>query len=301
MSYNQVTRGGGYDIKVIDKGLKNKFKWNWLEEKDCNGMFLSEWVRKIDISGKALCLLCNTVLKYGAQGKSAFASHAKNNTDHVAMISALVGNTILPATHKAHMNTEESECSLPYGAPPNIHNDAVCGSRTEVVLPKIPSFMDRLAHHEAFLVSFICENNLPFTMAPRLLDFTRFMSKDSKVLERMKMDRTTASYKLTDGLGPVISQKIVESLRSTFFSFNVDECFSNNHKKIFSMLVSYFSENDGEVLVQHYKSQEFDKVNAENLRNFVITSLQEDDIPLKNVVANLSDSTNYMRRKKGRF
>ena len=299
MSYNQVTRVGGYDVKEIDKAFKNKFKWNWLEEKDSNGMYLSEWVRKIDLPGKALCLLCNTVLRYGGQGKSAFASHAKN-TDHVGMISALVRSTTLPATHTAHMNTE-SECSLPYGAPPNIHNDAVCSSRTEVALPKIPSFMDRLAHHEAFVVSFISEYNLPFSMAPRLLDFARFMAKDSKVLERMKMDRTTASYKLTDGLGPVISQKIIESLRSSFFSFNVDECFSNNHKKIFSMLVSYFSENDGEVLVQHYKSQELDKLNAENLRNFVINSLQEDDIPLNNVVSNLSDSTNYMRGKKAGF
>ena len=110
------------------------------------------------------------------------------------------------------------------------------------------------------------------------------------------MDRTTASYKLTDGLGPVIRNKIIESLRTSCFSFNLDECFSNNHKKIFSSVVSYFSEDAGEVLVQHYKSQEFAKVNAKNLSEFVTNSLKEDAV--KNVVSNLSDSTNYMRGKK---
>ena len=31
-------------VKDIDKEIRNKFKWGWLEEKDCNGDFLSSYV-----------------------------------------------------------------------------------------------------------------------------------------------------------------------------------------------------------------------------------------------------------------
>lgn len=296
MAFNQVSRNGGAEISSIDKGVKNQFKWNWLENKDANEMFLSDWVRKVDLAGKALCLICNKLMNYGNQGKAGLDNHA-NSAAHKKAVNSLKNNTTIPTTY----HTEEPTCTMPYGAAPNIHSDAVCNQRTEVVLPKIPSFLDRLAHNEAFLLSFLCEHNLPFSMAPRLIECARFLAKDSKVLAKMKMDRTTASYKLTDGLEPVIRKKMLEAMRTSFFSFNVDECFSNNHKKIFSILVSYFSEDAGEVLVQHYKSQEFDKVNAKTLSRFVLDALKADAIPLDNVVSNLSDSTNYMRGKKAGF
>ena len=264
MTFNQVSRDNA-DVSTIDKGVKNKFKWNWLEEKDSNKMFYSDWVRKVDLPGRALCLLCNTLLKYGSQGKSALAVHAKKPV-HKGVITAVSNNSTLPV--QMNLEVKKGACNLTYCAAPNIHSDAYCSAQTEDVLPKIPSFVDRLAHNEAFLLSFLAENTLPFTMAPRLIEFAKFMAKDLKVLAKIKMDRTTASYKLTDGLAPVILEKIIESLRSSFFSMNVDECFSNNHKKIFSILVSYFCEEMGEVMVQHYRSKEFDTVNAKNLSTF---------------------------------
>ena len=298
MTYNQIRRCEG-DIKNIDKGIKNKFRWCWLEEKDDNGMYFSEWVRKIDVGGKAICLLCNVSLKYGSQGKSALVSHAKQG-DHRKRIAAVTNNSTLPS----HLNLggqDDGACNLPYGAAPNIHSDAHCSARAEVTLPRLPSFQDRLAHNEAFLVSFLVEHTLPFTMAPNLIEFAQFMAKDAKVLASIKMSRHTASYKLREGLAPVVSEKIVESLRSSYFSMNVDECFSNNHKKVFSILVSYYSEERREVIVQHYRSKSFDTVNAQNLCTFVLSAFAEDAIPLENLVSNLSDSTNYMRGKIAGF
>ena len=177
MAFNQVSRNDGAEISSIDKGVKNQFKWNWLENKDDKGMFLSEWVRKIDLAGKALCLICKKLINYGNQGKAGLDHHAKS-VAHKKAVNSLKNNTTIPTTH----HTEEPTCTMPYGAAPNIHSDAVCSQRTEVVLPKIPSFLDRLAHNEAFLPSFLCEHNLPFSMAPRLIEFARFLSKDSKIV-----------------------------------------------------------------------------------------------------------------------
>ena len=170
MSYKQVHRDDS-DISKIDLGIKNKFNWNWLVEKDKNGMFLSEWVRKLDGPGVALCNICNSILKYGSAGKSAFLRHVENSKDHNARVSATKNNTTLPLSYQIPGDGPTDVCTLPYGAAPNIHSDAQCNSRTEPVLPKIPSFKDRCAHNEAFVISFLAENNLPFTMAPKLLDF----------------------------------------------------------------------------------------------------------------------------------
>ena len=262
-------------------------------------MYLSEWVRKIDIACQAICNLCNCQLKYGGQGKSTFVRHAKRE-DHRRRISAVANNTTLPTSHMLAGDKDDGQCTLPYGAAPNIHSEAHCSSRTEPVLPKIPSFQDRLSHNEVFVVSFIAENSLPFTMAPKLIEFAKVMANDANVLAEISMSRETAAYKLTDGLAPIIKDKIVESMRSTYFSMNVDECFSKNHQKNFSIIVSYFEEDKGEV-VQHYRSKNFNVVNSQNLATFVLNSLEEDEVPYDNIISNLSDNTNYMRGKKGGF
>ena len=301
MKYNIVKRDDS-EASSIDKGIKNKFCWSWLEEKDANGMFLSEWVRKIDLAGQAICTICDGhKMIYGSQGKSAIFRHARRQ-DHKDRISANLNNSSLPASHTLpEIDDGSHPCTLPYGAAPNIHSEVNCSSRIEPVLPRIPIFQDRLAHNEAFIVSFIAENSLPFTMAPKLIEFAKFLARDSKVLAKIKMSRETAAYNLTEGLGPIIKSKVIASMRDSYFSMNVDECFSNNNQKVFSIIVSYFDKELGEVVVQHYRSETFKKVNANNLATFFLNSIKEDSIPLENVISNLSDSTNYMRGKKAGY
>ena len=72
---------------------------------------------------------------------------------------------------------------------------------------------------------------------------------------------------------------------------------SNAREKFFSILVSYYFDKLKRVVVQHYKSASFTTVNANNLFDYVINSLREDEIPITNLISNLSRSTNYMRGK----
>ena len=57
-------------IKLIDKNIKNRFKWIWLEEKDCSGEYFSQYIRKIEEPGIAWCLYCKEKIKYGSGGKN---------------------------------------------------------------------------------------------------------------------------------------------------------------------------------------------------------------------------------------
>ena len=108
-------------------------------------------------------------------------------------------------------------------------------------------------HLEAYVISFVVENSLPLSSVPKFIEFAKNLARDHKALSELKMNRTAASYKLVDGLNVYESKKIVDAMKSYPFSINIDECTSNNHYKVFSVLVSYF-EILGLSVVQHYKS-----------------------------------------------
>ena len=67
MSYKVLNRSA--DLKAVERRVKNTFRWNWLEENDKLCDFLSEWVRKIDQPGVAICAWCNDRVKYNGKGK----------------------------------------------------------------------------------------------------------------------------------------------------------------------------------------------------------------------------------------
>ena len=89
------------DLKEIEKGVKNKFKWSWLEEKDDNGDFLSGYIRKLQDSGYCYCLICDHKLNYGSRGRAALIKHAKTDF-HVKLRDLTKTNQTLPAQFKTH-------------------------------------------------------------------------------------------------------------------------------------------------------------------------------------------------------
>ena len=162
--WKEVQRGA--NLKEIEKGVKNVFRWSWLEEKDGNDCYLSDYLRKIDLPGKIFCNVCDTILSYKGGGKKDLKAHALKSK-HKDNLKLRKTNTVLPSTFFAPKQTPT--CSLPYGVAPNVHNDEVCQSKRAEALPKAVSAQDRKSHAEAFVTSFIAENSLPFTLAPKVI------------------------------------------------------------------------------------------------------------------------------------
>lgn len=69
-----VNRTDEVDIRAIDNGLKNPWRWNWLE-KNVNGVYVREVIRKLRSCGVAYCLVCTKELLYGSRGLSALTKH----------------------------------------------------------------------------------------------------------------------------------------------------------------------------------------------------------------------------------
>jgi len=53
----------------IDKGLTNRWRWAWLNEKDSRGREWRDWRVKVDVTGcYCFCIICNKTIKYGNSG-----------------------------------------------------------------------------------------------------------------------------------------------------------------------------------------------------------------------------------------
>jgi hypothetical protein len=272
------------DIRLIDRGIKNRFSWKWLEDKDFNG----------------------DLIKYANSGKKDLKQHSKSKK-HKQVRNERRTTSALPAMFSATRSIVDcandvptpgpsSGRPMPYGAPPNV----VPADEMPAPAPRPASMVgviDRKAHLEALLTSFLVEKNLPFAVAPDIVALCKEMNRDPKALDMLSMSRTTASYKVVEGHRFVNHKRLIHDMKESKFSVNLDECFSNNNEKVMSVLVSYFSETMQEVVVKHWASEAMTVVNAEKVLNVVLELFRKDDIPLAQIISNLSDSTNYMRGK----
>ena len=90
-------------------------------------------------------------------------------------------------------DTCERPCDLPYGVASNVHSSETCSTRRQPTARPVISVQDRVHSTEAFILSFAVENSLPLSKVPKLVEFARFLSKDVRALDEVKMDATTAT------------------------------------------------------------------------------------------------------------
>lgn len=161
--YKDVLDLSDANLKSIEGDIKkNAFRRNWLEEKDSNDDFLSDYIRKIDKPGFVRCIWCDDPLRYLGSGKKDLKTHART-TKHKNKRQDIKSNQSLPVLFQATQamvtglslssNTSSTSssakpnncsqgdgsatinsssgqsCSLPYGTAPNIHDGARCGDR----------------------------------------------------------------------------------------------------------------------------------------------------------------------------
>ncbi|XP_055881072.1 uncharacterized protein LOC129925675 [Biomphalaria glabrata] len=289
-------------IKQIDKNVKNKFKWVWMEEKDCMGDFLSSYIRKLEDPGVAWCIICKEKIKYGSAGKKVIKIHATSKK-HQSTRSTLKSSSSLPALFQNRKNLEQAvtePIQTIYGLAPNVLQAQCSTLCNEPATAVYVSMKDRVSHQEALLCSFIAEHSLPLSIAPHLVALAQELSRDSKALSQLSMDRKSTSYKLRDGLSSVFHKRLVADMKRYPFSLNLDEATSQGSKqRILNILVSFF--NKEESVVHLYASIHLTTVNATTVYNAVMQQFTKDDIPVSNLVSCLTDSASYMTGCKQGF
>ena len=111
-----------------------------------------------------------------------------------------------------------------YGAPPVYCEASTSPSNTPDV-PPTPTvhILDKVANMESIVVAFLAEHSLSFTLSDKLIELSLELSKDITALKKLKMHRTTVSYKLTHGLTLVWKNELIDQMKVVLFSLNMDE------------------------------------------------------------------------------
>ena len=161
---------------------------------------------------------------------------------------------------------------------------------------KAPSFKERVSQQEAMICAFLAQHTLRLDLAPHLVKLAQALSSDHKALQTLSMERFSATYKLKHGLHEVTRKRIINKMRTTPFSINLDEATSkSNKKRVLNILVCYFDADIGESVTHLYASLKMTTVNASTVHAAVTGKLAEDGIALENLISSLSDSAAYMR------
>ena len=189
--------------------------------------------------GKALCVLCDKELVYGARGVITILDHLQRKS-HVEKYILKKTNFSLPG---------QSTSSSTYGLHP-MYKEFMLPEKTLPVNSNIP-LSDRITHMEGMVLSFIAEYSLPFSSARNIVELAKEMMRDPKAANKLQVARQTASYKIPHGSAKGLEKQLIDKLREGFFSFNIDEATSSNLHKLLTLLVSYFFTTENEVVVEH--------------------------------------------------
>ena len=63
-----------------------------------------------------------------------------------------------------------------------------------------------------------------------------------------------ATYKIVDGLTISKNKSVIRNIQNSHFSVNIGECTASNAMKVLSILASYFDDEMGRCVIEHYKS-----------------------------------------------
>ena len=144
-------------LQEIDGGIKNKFRWNWLERSvsityrnqkstiETSSFLLGKFIRKVDKPGLALCVTCDKLINYGSKGASALDEHCSKSKKHADKMSLQLTNVsmenFVPLKKSSDMTSAE-----PYGIHPDVAA-AKTSACTSTLKPLVP-MCDRISNSE---------------------------------------------------------------------------------------------------------------------------------------------------------
>lgn len=252
-------------LKICDKGIKNKWRFEWLREVDGQGISIGTWCKKINQVGHCFCIVCNTPLNYGSNGKKVLFKHSKQSN------------------HQNFMRAQKFTQTLA-GAKPLIASASIA---------------DRVADQKAAVTAFLSEKMLPFSLAPDIVELSKFLTKDKSALSKLRFSRTSATYINTHGTAKCLKDDLSSKLKDNFFSLNIDEGTTNAMDKIINIFVRFFDDSQNMVVTDHLGSRKSNISTSKNIFDHVNDVLMERGLDCNQIVSCLLDNCNTMRGCQG--
>ena len=109
------------------------------------------------------------------------------------------------------------------------------------------------------------------------------------------MSSSKLSYLISDGTGPYFNSlmvKYVTKSQKTPYLIHFDETTNNEGRKNLDIKIRYWSNNQNKIVIHHLRTYFLGHATGEQLANKLVSSLQEDNISLKQLQALESDGPN---------
>ncbi|CAG9835526.1 unnamed protein product [Diabrotica balteata] len=149
---------------------------------------------------------------------------------------------------------------------------------------------------ELKLCGLVATNNLPFSFVDTLVPLLKNIAPDSEIIKSITLKRTKCSAVVTESLGKCFSERLSSQLREPgcFFSLIMDETTDIATKKQCAFAVIYYDSNNSNIVTSFFDIVEAEGSKANELFDTLKKRLVDKNIPISNLVAFSSDTTNVM-------
>lgn len=147
------------------------------------------------------------------------------------------------------------------------------------------------------------EHNVAFQINDHSIPLLKKIIDDSEVIKNVQMHRFKCTNIITKILAPVEVEGIVEAIRKTPFSILVDESTDITVNTFLCLLVKYVDQNSGMLHTRLLELISLDATDctANSIFNQFKKSLDNNQIPITNIIGIASDGTNVMTGKNNSF
>jgi hypothetical protein len=161
---------------------------------------------------------------------------------------------------------------------------------TKMLTPKIP---DKTMLNELKLAIYIAEHS-SVAAVDHLGEVISSLDDKSEHLSKIRLHRTKCCRLQKYVLGPCFMKELRNDIGNNFYSVIVDESTNVANVQCLGIMVRYFSESRRKIIDTMYRLVPLEGATAEKLHQKILECLEEDNLPLANVVGIGSDGANAM-------
>ena len=181
-----------------------------------------------------------------------------------------------------------------------MHKKAFITAKENMKITHFTEFDPQLVISEAAkkleirLCLLVAEHNLPFSILNHLSACLREDVTDSKIIKKMSINRIKAQKIIKIIIGPENSANIAKCTKEFYFSLVVDESTDSSMSKNLPIIIRTF---DTQCRDRFLALAPIDDCSAQGIFDTIIRVLEENNIPIQNLIAFTADNCSVMMGK----
>ena len=138
------------------------------------------------------------------------------------------------------------------------------------------------------------KNDLSLNLSNEVNQFFKLMFSDSKIASNLYLERRKTRNVITEKIDPFFQKNLLDYLKSSYFSLAIDTSTDLSKHNIMILNVTYLNHESKKICTNVYRIKENSDCTSDGFKDLIIKLLNEDKIPLHNIISLMSDGANVM-------